>query len=331
MLLAVFVEALCVTRWATRFAYGNRLILERAYDLTVDKFSNLPSGDGSNGQRHTRGPDCRKYFQTFLKLALAATAATGSLNACQEEALSAQVLQSRVTGCFRLSCLEARRAINPTRTRYAWRVGDGVIRLWMPVSMRGGERRAWLARNVTAPNPLENDEHARVQAIVDRRLGVTNCVPLDETAGITFCDGSDASILESLVEEDVNVRGLAEVVAKEKAAGIEQQRPAIQELGRSNLRRLILRIFADLCEGCFEEKQLAASFGLSPATFSRFAGARWKTHPYAPPPDLWINVARTLAGHLTFIQAAKNAGVWSDVEAMVRTGTRPHKEDDHEQ
>ena len=36
------------------------------------------------------------------------------------------------------------------------------------------------------------------------------------------------------------------------------------------------------------------------------------------PPDLWVNVARTLAGHSKFVMAAKKAGVLKRLRQMLK-------------
>ena len=41
--LVSFLDAVCGTSYARRLVNGSQMLLERAYDLTVDKFSNLPS------------------------------------------------------------------------------------------------------------------------------------------------------------------------------------------------------------------------------------------------------------------------------------------------
>ena len=46
MLLAEFVDELCRCQWTLRFSNSNSAILDRAYDLTIDKFSNIPATSG---------------------------------------------------------------------------------------------------------------------------------------------------------------------------------------------------------------------------------------------------------------------------------------------
>jgi hypothetical protein len=63
-----------------------------------------------------------------------------------------------------------------------------------------------------------------------------------------------------------------------------------------------------LSEGSYEEETLAEMFGLNRATFSRFAGSQWRSSGKTVP-DLWRNLAETLARHSAFVETARQAGV----------------------
>ena len=103
--------------------------------------------------------------------------------------------------------------------------------------------------NVDDPDPSRPEEQTRVQAIVDERLGIPWHVPFDDESDEAF--GSQLMPLSSPdpVEEEITVRGLAVVVADEKAESLDRQRPAVRELGGESLKRLILCIFRDLSGG----------------------------------------------------------------------------------
>jgi hypothetical protein len=192
----------------------------------------------------------------------------------------------------------------------------------MPAAMRGRERRVWLEKNVGVPNVSAPEETRRIQAIVDERLGLAAHFRLDEQTAESDSKALQEPGLEYLVEEEVSLRGLADVVADEKASNIRQQRPAIQALGRAALRRLIQRVFEDLSDGRYEERRIAESFGLSAPTLSRFAGHRWRLRSQAAPPDLWANTARMIAGHKAFVEVAQEAGVWPRVQELASDRSR---------
>ena len=66
---------------------------------------------------------------------------------------------------------------------------------------------------------------------------------------------------------------------------------------------------------------MADSFGLSAATFSRFAGSRWRKASQGQVPDLWMNTAEMLASHAVFTEAAEEAGVLGQVEQLLQGGS----------
>lgn len=166
-------------------------------------------------------------------------------------------------------------------------------------------------------DPKRPGERDRVQAVVDRLIARRRIISLDDLGrnAKRIAPTSDAGFPS--IEETISTEGLAETVAEEKADNIEYQRPAIQSLGQTRLRRLVCRIFDDLVSERYEAKNIATEFGLSKSTFSRFAGSRWNNSPegnaLGPVPDLWRNLAHILASHSTFRKAAKKAGVWRQV------------------
>ena len=160
-----------------------------------------------------------------------------------------------------------------------------------------------------------------MQAIVDRLLAKRTIYYLSELERVGEELPPSPDPLPSAIETQVSVEGLAETVACEKAEQIKEQRPTIRHLGEEKLKKLIRTVFAKLAYGEYVEKDIARRFGLSEATFSRFAGSRWQNScddtVETLVPDLWRNVAHTLAGHSDFVIAAQKAGVWRQISAVV--------------
>ena len=310
MRLADFVEALCSQPKALELVGRNHVLLASAYDHTIDRFANLPKTTPVG--RATRGPgsDCRYYYHSFLHQVSERLRRQPASNAIEREAVAAEVLQGMVERHFRLSCFQARRMGNPARSRYAWQVGNGVIRLWMPITIQGHRRRQWLQANVEDPDPSRPGEKARVQTLVDEHLGVARHVPLASESGWSPRQQTRSTPFGALIEQEIGVHGLAQVIAEEKAGSIHKLRPAIRALGRRKVKALIRCIFEDMSNGHYEERNLAESFGLSAPTFSRFAGSRWHKTPGAKPPDLWANVAEMLTTHPAFVEMAEETGLW---------------------
>ena len=326
MLLAHFIEALARTSWASQLAGGYGRVLEGAYDITVDRYFLLPCDGNGDGHGPSGGLDCRNYYRLFVYQAARWKCSHPDASMPEREAAAAQLLQARVIQDFRFALMEAKRAVNPARTRYAWKVRGGVINLWMPASLPGSKRQEWLAANVGDPDLSRPGEGKRVQEVVDRLLGTARHYCWDARPGAIALRSSDQTPLHCLTQREVSIRGLAATVADEKAMNLDLQRPAVKRLGMDRLRGLILRIFHDLAEDAYEEKELAERFGLSRATFCRFAGSRWRNGSVNGIPDLWANTAQTLANHAHFVEAAEEAGVWRQVRAVLdATGTKPER------
>jgi hypothetical protein len=106
-------------------------------------------------------------------------------------------------------------------------------------------------------------------------------------------------------------------VAQEKADSIHLQRPAIRNLGRAKVKELVLAIFDNLLPGGKTEECLAAQYGLTKASHSRFAGSHWgqavRDGMEHPIPDLWHNLCSLLVRIPVLVEAAQHAGVWEVV------------------
>jgi hypothetical protein len=326
MLMAEFIKELCHCQWAQKFSQSNCRILDLAYDLTIDKYSNIPLGDPAKASTNLSRCDCRNYFRIFFKILNRWKKANPSASLLAEEIISAKILQSGVARNFRLSCLEARRRSNPAVSRYAWKINGHVVYLWMPTALGGHKRRNWLERNIQNVEPQHPCERARIQAIINNRFGVACHVPLNGSEFSAKTNSNENSPLNLLIQQEISIFGMATVVADEKAANLNKQRPAIQALGADMLDALIHRIFKDLVEDCYEEKQLAEKFKLSRPTLSRFAGCKWDYDSQLSPPDLWANLAQTLASHRIFIETARQTCLWNRIRKLTEPETSNFKD-----
>jgi hypothetical protein len=116
---------------------------------------------------------------------------------------------------------------------------------------------------------------------------------------------------------------LAQVVADEKVATIDQQRTRIRELGPARLRELVLVAFQHAIDKGETDTALAKRFGLKVSTFSRFAGTAEERKVLA---DLWLNTARVLRHCPEFTEAARASGVWEIVQRVLDRRGRRDKE-----
>lgn len=285
----------------------------RAYDLCVAKFSNLPDGVD---KRRGDGPDCRTYFDAFLRTCSETSASGGALPIINAERRAANRLQGLVARHYRLSMLECLRNGRSRMSRYVWSLPAGSISLMMPRHLHGKDRRVWLESHVSDPDPTRPGERNRIQSIVDDEFSGAPEIPYDETRlyGASHEHLPGPSRILSI--------GLPNAVAEEKAKNIEAQRPAVRALGSGRLHEMILRIFEDISNGEYRAAAIAEHYGLSKATFSRFAGGHWKNTGAGQPsrsvlPDLWRNAAHVVSTVPDLIQAVREAGVWQSVARVV--------------
>ena len=333
LLLAQYLD--CRRRCTTSVSSS---VAARAYDLTLCKFLGLPEVDGrTRGQgpqkprdknaSPSKGVDCRRYFAAYLKYLDRILGERGRVSPIEEERIAARVLQGFVDRQFDLSLSDALRNANPAVSRYFWRVNGSGFLLWFPRSVAGHERRQWLEANVPDPDPHRPGEQRNIQDLISSSFSVGESLcPAVSLTSIDLPDTTQDSV--SLAAETVTDVGLGRAVATEKALSIDSQRRSIRQLGQDRLAQLVTGIFEALADGQLVDSEIADQFGLSKATYSRFAGSCWSTGDGGGTasgsiPDLWRNTAHVLGRNPVFREAAERAGVWPRVETVL-TATQTH-------
>lgn len=305
-------------------------LVDRAHDLTLDKFTRLPAEplarDEGKGERGRPGIDCRRYFLAFSH----AVNGNGTGDELWDELASANVLQNFVSRHFRLSLYECLR--NTGRTRYVWRVDGAEVTVLMPRGVAGPQRRAWLQSHIPNPDLSRPGERDRIQAIIDESLGVQSFHSLDAADKPLGPDKACEPAFDPWSGTNhISIAGLARAVADEKAANVEAQRAAIRALGSDKLRGLVLEVFDQLTSGTYSGQAIAKRYGLSPPTFSRFAGftaTSWEEAGDNGPhriPDLWANTAYVLSMDPVFMEVVEEMGLLSAVGASAKQARTARK------
>lgn len=315
--LVEFVDQLRQSKPAWRWCNRNLDMLDKAYDLTVGKFSHLPDSKENHAPMKQQGPDCRLYYAAYIRHATKKIETESYASKVEKEGQMATLLQNFVIHHFRLSCLECNRMGAELNRRYLWKVNGATLSVRLPVQIPGSQCSKWLAENIGDVDPARAGERQRVQARIDQLATRQRIYSLDSI------DSNEIVVpppRRSVTEQEIEIKGLAGAIADEKADNIEFQRPAIQKLGKNRLKKMILRIFESLADGDYEASEIAESAGISKATFSRFAGSRWSTRTETGSkttvPDLWHNTAEALAGYPAFVEAAQTAGLWKRIEQI---------------
>lgn len=327
--LAEYIAVLMNSGLAKFWCGGDRQVLEDAYNMTLDKFFNIPTRQANGQQQGPQGPDCRPHFKAFVIYAKEKLKTEPPANGTEAEITSAEILRRLITWHFFLSCLEAKRRAQKLRRRYMWIINGKIIYLWLPLELLGQHCREWLQTNVPDIDPHRPGEQKRVQAIVDRLLTKRKIFYLSELNRIGEKLPSSPRSVPSIIRDQISVKGLAEAVATEKAENIEQQRTTIRLLGKAKLKQLIRTVFTQIANGHYVEKDIAGHFGLSAAALSRFAGAHWRQYCdniiISVPPDLWKNTAGVLSSHPDFVIAAQKTGAWKQVSDVLHSKNKTRR------
>jgi AraC-like DNA-binding protein len=293
-------------------------VLEKAADLTVDKFHHWPRDESDNG------PDCRYYFRAYQRYLQRRFDATGPGSALQREQVSEHLLQQLVARHFNLSVREVRRQGQPRMRAFTWRLATGALAVQVPARLNDEQADRWLSdRFGEEVDPSQPGEAARLQRRIDAELRPARTSSVDPVSAADAAS-VDPQTLPFDIEAQLNAGGLGATVAKEKAHQISRQRPAIRDLGRSNLEQLVRQIFQQLADENYRPAELASHYGLSKATLSRFAGMRWLNQANPQVPELWRNTARILAHDARFREATEAVGLWDRVASVA--GVDPSEE-----
>lgn len=305
----------------------NIVAMDAAYDLTVDKFSNLPCRDTGRCYSKPSGPDCRYYYGAFVDYVMAQFEKNPACNPLEAETAAARMLLSLVRWHFYLSCLETKRRSQKLVRRCRWNLNGKTLYIWLPVDIAADKCRKWLQKHIDNVDPDRPGEQDRIQHIVNERFARRRLYSLHESSLVEQkLPLSPPQLLPSW-QDEISVNGLAKAVGDEKVQNIGLQRPAIRALGQESLKKLIVAVFNDLAWDNYEASTFACRFGISEATLSRFAGCRWNRQSGdisegVVVPDLWQNTAQVLAGHIDFVEAATKAGVWKQVCQVLETTDR---------
>lgn len=330
--LAEYVDLLRSSNWALACCGGRSQLIDQAYDLTIDKFAHLP-----NGRRKPRfgrpitqkakrdGPDCRNYWAAFLEYAAHKTEAESAESELEREAMAGVILQRHVLRHFGLSCLESRRRANPLIRRFLWKIGGQTLTLWFPTEMNARECRSWLNVNIPDADPTRPFERYRIQSLIDELL-VRRLISSFEQFDLRPEDITAPLPTDPAIPHGALI-SLRDAVAEEKAANVDLQRPAIRALGAMTVARLVRTIFDGLSDGDIQDGRLAAQFGVSKASFSRFASSCWSRKidqsAEAAIPDLWRNTAWVLSGIPDFVAASRTTGLWDRLQQVLRRSQPP--------
>lgn len=299
--------------WVRRLCNLRDDVLETALDEAQARFVMLPA-EASAGSPSRNGHDCRRYFRFLLRLMSQWRSEHPEADRLQEEEMGARITKSVVDLQIPRACREALRRLDRTRSRHSFNCNGRTITVYMPTCKSGHKRREWLEQNMAHLGQDSAVGRHELQQAINRSLGHARCVPLTPTIGEHISLRAYRSRSECPIGDDQGGTRLIDIIADEKAERINQQRPTIQNLGPQRLRALVQRILEAIVDGDYVQAEVAREWGLDKATMNRFARVRWESGTTIP--DLYANIAETIASNTDLVEAARETGVWHRVEAV---------------
>jgi len=273
--------------------------------MTLQKFSVL-----KNCSNIFDGPFCNKQYSALAKKLKRYKKDSRVKSQLELEVEAESLLKRMLIMHIKYSWLEVCRKTNKLYNRYRWVLPEGIIELMKPIGISGSRFKKWLKGHIIGPNPNEKGEKFRIQREIDNWFGHSSEENFDN---ISY-------MLNSEKEEDFDLKmypqDFSSLVANEKAENINQLRPSIQLLGSNKVRNLVLSILENIIYNDCNDNNIASRFGLSKATFSRFAGRDWRKNNNGDVPDLWRNIAQIVTNDPVFIEIAVSLGINSVIKEI---------------
>ena len=284
----------------------SQMILDYAYDITIAKFSNIPSKTGD-------GIDSRYYYRAFLDYVILKLEGK---NVLQREIFTARKLRQFIDRHFKWSILDAKRKENGFVRSYTWKTGCSSYRINMPAVMTGRQCSDWLNDNIGVPDTDNAFEKERIQHIVNEQLFVP--VKLSADADNFDLVSSKAPLpLCQVIDAELNRQSLADCIADEKADNLDSLRPTVAKIGSDNVRNLVKDIFEEINNDRYQPSLLAEKYNLSPASMTRFASIKWSRNSNSMP-QLWQNLARYVVNSSKYSELLDQTRLSGKLLSMVK-------------
>ncbi|MBI1931198.1 MAG: hypothetical protein HYS24_01510 [Ignavibacteriales bacterium] len=284
--------------------------LDLTYNRTLQKFSVL-----QKNQEKIEGPYCNNQYQELLNQILEYQKQKKEATQIDVELKIEELLKRMIIRHIKYSWLEVCRMSNRLYQRYRWELPTGTIELKKPQGIDGRDFTEWLNKNIKDPNPLQKNEKYRVQKEIDDWFG--HYIEVDYS-DVENYHNKDENIYS---ESEKYPENFTELIADEKSKTADQQRPAIRNLGKEKIKDLVVRILEDILYEKKRDIKIAQEFGITKATYSRFAGSDWKKNEGGEVPDLWKNIAKIIMQNPILTELTASLGIKAVVNRILEKST----------
>lgn len=287
--------------------------IDLTYDRTLQKFSILKPDSSTNKDG---GPYCDNQYKVLYRK-INELISEGMLpNEIQTELEIEKLFKNMIIRHLKYSWLEVCRKTNYSYHRYRWELSDETIELMKPRWIKGNEFRKWLEKNIENTEAQRSPERELVQKQIYEWFDYSYDTSMDQESGLTNILDSNEDPIKS-VEEEIFRGKFFKEIATEKSSNSHHLRPAIRILGKEKIYQLVYRILNSFGYDEISDANIANDFGLSKATYSRFAGRDWRKGDSFEIPDLWKNIANVVASDPVFLEAAIDYGVKESIEFVL--------------
>jgi len=296
--------------------------MDLVYERTLQKFSVLRP---KNDNPIIEGPYCDNQYKRLYTKISEFENSQKDLTELYKEYEVEKIFQKQVIIHISYSWLESCRIKNRYYQRYTWKLKSRNIELKKPRWIEGNKFRKWLEKTFIDTNPNDSLVKEQIQKAIFSEFGFNRELRINNigTNSIELSNNPDQN---QKIDNEYIENHLYQKVADEKADNIHDLRPAIRNLGKKRVRKLVLKILYSYIENYYKDIEISKEFGLSKATFSRFAGSDWNKdnteNKSLKVPDLWKNMASVIVADPYFCQAANEVGV---IDIIKRISNNPQR------
>lgn len=281
--------------------------LDLIYDRTLQKFSVLK--DYSNEKD---GPHCDKQYESLLMQLNNYRVTNPNHSEFEIEKEIETRFKNMVIRHLSYSWLEVCRITNRLYQRYPWEFPNGTIELKKPRGIDGRDFKRWLKENISNPDPTLKNEKYRIQKEIDDWFGHSAFIDFDSIANVKHGQ-YDYEETEQYPED------LSTLVAVEKSANLNKLRPSIRSLGEEKVKQFVKKILEAILYNENNDISIANEFGISKATYSRFAGRDWNSNINGEVPDLWKNLAKIVVSNPILLENAIKLGIKPVIDNILKS------------
>jgi hypothetical protein len=297
--------------------------LDDVYDRTLDKYMILKP---KTKNEKTEDPYYNIHYHNVYKKITEEKEKNLPKWEYEVEARVEKTFRNHVIGQIKQSWLETLREKNKLYRRARRPISGKKVELKKPYWIEKRAFRKWLKKNIN-PDWSQKGEKERIQNMIYNQYGYGNIVSIEDQtdrnyALATFMEPIDYK--EKVERKEYLVR----TIADEKADSIEQQRPAIRNLGKEKLKQLVFKILNNITKRGYKDIEIAHEFKLTKATFSRFAGKFHKKRKIGDSPiipDLWENIAQFVIKDPYFIQIAADLEINEIIKLIRKKKSKYHE------